>query len=142
MNQRLTFDNYILSIVDVVASRATCPRRAVGCVIVDKNRHIKATGFNGVPKGFAHCIDHPCGGQNGTSGTGLDKCLATHAEQNALMQCSDINTIDTIYISTSPCIHCTKLIMNTSCKRLVCHTIYDKHPIVLLENAGIQIIHA
>ncbi len=137
---RESFDDYMLRITEVVSSRATCPRRQVGCVIVDKNKHIIATGYNGVPKGYPHCTDKPCGGQDSESGKNLNACMATHAEQNALLQCRDVNSIDTIYITTSPCITCAKLIANTSCKRIVCSSMYnDMDALSLLSELGITV---
>ena len=133
--------SYFLKIAALVATRATCPRRAVGCVITNSFGHIKATGYNGVPKNMAHCIDTPCGGEISKSSEGLSSCMATHAEQNALLQCDDVMDIDTIYCTTSPCIHCAKLIANTSCKALVYTNKYsDFSGTALLESLGIKVI--
>jgi dCMP deaminase len=130
---------YFLKIAALVATRSTCPRREVGCVIVDNHNHIKATGYNGVPKGYQHCIDTPCGGQSCETSKGLNSCMATHAEQNALLQCNDTMSIDTIYCTTSPCITCSKLIANTSCKRVVYSSKYsDTSGIELLNSLGIE----
>ncbi len=119
MKTRESKNQYFLKIARLVGSRATCPKREVGCVIVDKHGHIMATGFNGVPKGYRHCIDVPCGGQAMSSSMGSEFCLATHAEQNALLQCLNVMEIDTIYTTCSPCMTCAKLIANTSCKTVV-----------------------
>jgi dCMP deaminase len=103
----------------VVSSRATCPRRQVGCVIVDANNNIISTGYNGVARKMPHCTDTPCGGENDNSDNGYNSCQAVHAEQNALLQCANVNKIDKIYITTAPCITCAKLIANTSCKEVI-----------------------
>jgi dCMP deaminase len=133
---------YFLKIAALVSTRATCVRRQVGCVIVDKNNHIKATGYNGVPKNFIHCTDVPCGGHINKSSEGLDSCKATHAEQNALLQCNNVMEIDTIYCTTSPCITCSKLIANTSCKKVVYANEYaDTSGIELLNSIGISTKH-
>jgi dCMP deaminase len=60
-----------------------------------------------------------CEGSTSPSGTNLDSCNAIHAEQNALLQCRDVHLIHTAYVTTSPCVTCTKLLLNTSCKRIV-----------------------
>lgn len=139
--KRESKDVYFLKIARLVATRSTCPRRSVGCVIVDKNYHIKATGYNGVPKGFPHCIETPCGGHSHSSGQGLNSCMATHAEQNALLQCNDTQTIHTIYVTTSPCITCAKLIANTSCKMVIYAEEYsDKSGIEMLRTLGIEAV--
>lgn len=133
---------YFLKIAKLVATRATCPRRSVGCVITNKHGHIKATGYNGVPCGFDHCTDTPCGGQNHSSGQGLSSCMATHAEQNALLQCDDTMSIDSIYVTTSPCVTCAKLIGNTSCKNVYFIERYkDDSGVKLLDKLGIKTHH-
>ena len=105
---------YFMSLAVVAAQRATCARRRVGCVIVDDLNHIKATGYNGVASGRPHCIDSPCPGAKLLSGVGLDTCQALHAEQNALLQCSNVNAVTSVFVTASPCITCTKLLLGTS----------------------------
>lgn len=116
---RPTRDQYFLEMAALAATRGTCARRKVGCIIVNKLGHVLATGYNGVAKGQPHCIDTACPGANLPSGQGLELCEAIHAEQNALLQCRDVNDIETCYITNSPCITCVKLLMNTSCRRIV-----------------------
>ncbi len=60
-----------------------------------------------------------CAGARAESGQSLDLCQAIHAEQNALLQCRNIYDIDTAYVTTMPCATCTKLLLNTSCRRIV-----------------------
>lgn len=130
---RESIEKYFLNIAKIVSTRTTCPRRAVGCVVVDKYKHILATGFNGVPMNFPHCTEYPCGGESCKSGEELDKCMAIHAEQNALLQCFDVMKIDTIYCTISPCEPCSKLIGNTSCNKVVYFEEYTN-------NSGIQML--
>lgn len=130
---------YFLKLAKLVATRATCPRREVGCVIINKHGHIKATGYNGVPRGHKHCIDSPCGGQNAGTGKDLNACMATHAEQNALLQCEDVMSIHAIYLTVSPCITCAKLIANTSCKIVIYNEEYvNQEGPELLRSLGIE----
>jgi dCMP deaminase len=103
----------------LVAQRATCFRRRVGCVLVNGQYHVMATGYNGVASGVRHCSDFPCPGAHLPSGEGLHLCQAIHAEQNALIQCHDISLIDTVYCTASPCISCVRLLLNTSARRIV-----------------------
>lgn len=116
---RPDLDSYFMSMAKLVSTRGTCPRRRVGCVLINKRGHVIATGYNGVASGLVHCTESPCPGANLSSGCGLDKCQALHAEQNALLQCRDVYEIDTAYITASPCITCTKLFLNSSCNRIV-----------------------
>lgn len=116
---RLSTIDYFLGIAHLVAQRSTCIRRQVGCVLVNDRNHILATGYNGVPAGFVHCTEMPCSGADCESGTGLDLCEAIHAEQNALLQCRNVYEIHTCYVTTFPCIHCIKMLLNTSTKTII-----------------------
>lgn len=130
---KLSKEEYFVALAQLVASRGTCVRRKVGCVLTNKHGHVLATGYNGIPMGMVHCLDQPCGEASASaSGDDLDKCEAMsrwysctiHAEANALLQCRNVYEIDTCYTTTFPCIHCIKLLANTSCKRIVYVNIY------------------
>lgn len=123
-------DETWLNVVKEIARRSTCLRRGVGCVLVDARGHVLATGHNGVAAGQPHCNEHvvarnlpeypnACAGATAPSGTQLDACEAIHAEANALLQCRDPWEINTCYVTHSPCVACTKLLLNTSCERVV-----------------------
>jgi len=122
-------DTWAMGLATLTAQRSTCLRRAVGCVLLNDRGHVLSTGYNGVAAGQPHCnqhdmfdplgYPHACPGARSASGTNLDGCEAIHAEQNALLQCRDVYTIDTCYVTASPCITCTKLLLNTSCRRIV-----------------------
>jgi dCMP deaminase len=112
-------DEMFMVMAMTAATRGTCARRRVGCILVNERGHVLATGYNGVASGIPHCIDRPCPGAHQESGSGLELCEALHAEQNALLQCRDCWDIHTCYTTVSPCITCLKLLLNTSCKRIV-----------------------
>ena len=118
-NYRQPADFYFLRMALLVSERGTCVRRKVGCILVNKKNHVLATGYNGNPSGFSHCLDNPCKGANSTSGKDLDKCEAIHAEQNALLQCKDVYDIDRVYTTVEPCVHCVKLLLNTSTQQII-----------------------
>lgn len=120
-------DQVWLNVAKQIARLSTCPRRQVGAVFLDEKGRVLATGRNGVPAGDPHCIDHPCPGAKLPSGTGLEKCEAIHAEQNAIAQLKDLDKVHTVYCTTAPCIHCVKMICATSAKRIVFATPYP-HP--------------
>jgi dCMP deaminase len=124
---RVTSDEYFLQMAELVAKRATCIRRRVGCVLVNIYKHVLATGYNGVAAGRPHCIDYPCSGAGLPSGYGLHLCEAVHAEWNALIQCNDSMAIHTAYCTASPCMVCVRMLMNTSCDRIVFRDVYP-HP--------------
>lgn len=122
-------DEWAMKLAIVTSEQSTCARRAVGCVLLNARGHVIATGYNGVAAGQLHCNEvdqfHPtgypnaCSAARAPSGTNLDGCQAIHAEQNALLQCRDIYSIDTCYVTASPCMTCVKLLLNTSCRRIV-----------------------
>lgn len=118
-SNRISIHDYFMGIADLVAQRGTCIRRKGGCVLINEHNHIIATGYNGPPSGFTHCTDEPCPGALAKSGTNLDKCEAIHAEQNALLQCVYTQNIYACYTTIRPCIHCIKLLLNTSCRVIV-----------------------
>lgn len=119
IQSRATRDEVGLMLAKVWSLRGTCSRRRVGCVLVDKDGHEIGHGYNGPAAGEPHCIIHPCPGANLPSGTGLDACEAIHAEENALLFCPDVRAIHTAYCTSSPCIRCVKMLMNTGCRRIV-----------------------
>lgn len=147
---RPNHDTYFTRMAALVATRSTCLRRAVGAVLVNSRRHVLATGYNGVAAGRPHCnhhdmfdpvgYPHACKGATAPSGQKLDKCEAIHAEQNALLQCRDVFDIDTCYVTVSPCIHCTKLLLNTSCRRIVTASIYDQRAAFLWIDSGRELV--
>jgi dCMP deaminase len=120
-------------------------------VLVDSKGHILATGYNGRAAGLPHCnhrseggkggektYPHACPGSLSPSGTDLDSCEAIHAEANALLQCRDVSAIDTAYVTVSPCVSCTKLLLNTGCRTIAFSEPYahDKKARELWERAG------
>ena len=119
-------DEYFLDLADATSARATCRRRAVGAIAVDSDNHILSTGYNGTPSGNIHCIDNPCSGHDFNSGEGLDECRAIHAEQNMIAHCRNPKDIHIIYLTTSPCMSCMKLIVATGCRLIYASQLYDE----------------
>jgi dCMP deaminase len=107
-----------LNMALVLSEQSTCVRRKVGAIFTDHLHHIISAGYNGGAPGLTHCTESPCKGANMPSGEGLDLCEATHAEQNALMWCHDVQKIHSVYVTTAPCVHCIKMLMNTSCEHI------------------------
>lgn len=140
-------DEWAMKLALLTAQRATCCRRQVGCVLLNARGHVLATGYNGVAAGLPHCnqrdpfhptgFPHACSGASAPSGQSLDACQAIHAEQNAMLQCRDVYAIHTAYVTASPCMTCIKLLLNTTCERIVFVEEYP-HPEArkLWESAG------
>jgi dCMP deaminase len=116
---RIDRDQLGLLLASAWALRGTCGRRRVGCVLVDAQGHELGTGYNGPAAGEPHCTDTPCPGRDFPSGQGLEACEAIHAEANALLYCRDPTLVEVAYVTSSPCVHCVKLLMNTGAKRIV-----------------------
>jgi dCMP deaminase len=133
---RPTKDEWAMELAEVTAKRATCPRRQVGAVILDSRGYVLSTGYNGLPAGFPHCIDKPCAGASCPSGTGLDLCQSLHAEQNAIARLREPFEAESMYVTTAPCVSCTKLALATSVKRMVFKSDYPSSGKDLWQAAG------
>ena len=121
---RPTFDEVFMELAYVWSKRSTCLRRHVGAVIAKDKQQLTA-GYNGAPKGIPHCAEQ--GGclrekLHVPSGTRHELCRGTHAEQNAITQAAKFG-IDisggTLYCNASPCVICTKMIINAGITRVV-----------------------
>ena len=114
---RPSIADVMLRVALALSTRSTCHKLAVGAVLTDERDRICGTGYNGVPHGMAHCTDAPCAGACAPRGS--DLCEAVHAEQNALLTCPDPFKVKTAYVTHAPCMRCTKMLLNTSCRRIV-----------------------
>lgn len=114
--ERPSWVKYYSDIAQQVAKRSNCIKRQVGAVVVLDNRVI-STGYNGTPRGVKNCCDGGCRRCNDPtipSGTQLDTCWCSHAEENAIVQCAYAGVSikgATLYSMLSPCIQCAKMII-------------------------------
>jgi dCMP deaminase len=111
-----------MSIARQVATRSTCLRRQVGCIIVSEKR-IVSTGYNGAPSGLPHCEDVGCVRESRgvASGERHELCRGLHAEQNAIIQAAMHGTAvrgGTVFCTHKPCILCTKMLINAGVRRV------------------------
>lgn len=108
-SKRKSWDDYFSDLASLVATRSTCNRAHVGCVIV-KNHRILSTGYNGSAPGAPHCEDVGC---DVHYTDGRPHCHRTiHAEINALYQARfhDIDvTGATLYCTLIPCGNCRRV---------------------------------
>lgn len=141
--KRPSWDEYFMSIAQVVATRSTCDSRHVGAVIVVDKRMV-ATGYNGAPHGMPHCDEVGCKlvtvVENGESNEKCDRVL--HAEQNAIIQCA-VHGVPckggTIYTTARPCRLCAKMIVNAGIRRVVyCDAPKDNEPFEILKMGGVE----
>lgn len=125
--ERASWDEYFMKIATEVATRATCPRKHVGAVIVN-NRTIISTGYNGSPRGLPHCTDEGVGCELVKLGD-RESCIRTvHGEANAIAQAAlHGSSIEgaILYTTASPCYDCMKLIINAGIKEVVSKEFYS-----------------
>ena len=128
------FDHSYMEMASVWASNSYCKRRQVGALIV-KDRMIISDGFNGTPSGF----ENICEDENGVT-----KPYVLHAEANAITKVAKSgNNSDgsTLYVTASPCLECSKLIIQSGIKRVVYQEEYRlTDGIDLLRRAGIEVL--
>ena len=128
-HKRPSWDEYFMEIARAVASRSTCDRGRLGCVIV-KDKQILVTGYAGAPAGLEHCDDvgHQMKKTTHEDGSESNHCVrTTHGEQNAIVQAARKGiSIDgaTLYLKMTPCSVCAKMIINAGVKRIVCEKRY------------------
>lgn len=105
---RPSWDTYFMQLSDLAAQRSNCMKRRVGCILVKDSRVI-ATGYNGTPRGLTNCNEGGCGrcNEGAPCGTGLDRCLCMHAEENALLEAGRGSVVYdngvVLYCNTCPC---------------------------------------
>jgi dCMP deaminase len=120
---RPSWDEYFMSIANMVRQRSTCLRRQVGAVVV-KDKRILATGYNGAPKGMRHCSELGClrDREEIPAGQRHELCRGIHAEQNAIVQAAAFGVCindATLYCTHFPCVLCTKMMINAGIRKLV-----------------------
>jgi len=141
LTRRPDWDTYFFRMATLVATRSTCPSRAVGCVIVDMGtKHVLSTGYNGAPRGTAHCCE---GCLNRESGKSWNKCRAVHAELNAILNAAK-NGVATdgcrMYLTTTPCVFCSRTLINAGVKEVYAMSKYSHdEAISLLSEGGVHV---
>ncbi|MBQ8365346.1 MAG: dCMP deaminase family protein [Bacteroidaceae bacterium] len=118
------------------AENSYCQRRKVGALIV-KDKMIISDGYNGTPAGFENiCEDEE---------SGLTKPYVLHAEANAITKIARSGNSSegaTLYVTTSPCIECSKLIIQAGIKRVVYSVKYRiTDGLDLLKRAGVETVY-
>ncbi len=121
--ERPSWDEYFMSIAKVVAMRSNCIKRKVAAIIV-KDKRVISTGYNGTPRGAKNCNEGGCPRCNSMaeSGTALEECVCCHGEENAITQAAFHGTSlkgATLYTTFSPCLLCTKMIINSGISEVV-----------------------
>ena len=125
------FDERYIEMAGVWAKNSYCKRRQVGALLV-KDRMIISDGYNGTPSGF----ENQCEDENGVT-----KPYVLHAEANAITKVAKSGNSSegaTLYVTASPCIECSKLIIQAGIKRVVYRDEYRlTDGVDLLRKAGV-----
>lgn len=129
----MKFDARYLEMAAVWAKNSYCKRRQVGALIV-KDKMIISDGYNGTPSGF----ENICEDENGVT-----KPYVLHAEANAITKVAKSGNSSqgaTLYVTASPCLECSKLIIQSGIKRVVYKDEYRlTDGVDLLRRAGIEV---
>lgn len=127
------FDSRYIEMAEVWAKNSYCKRRQVGALIV-KDRMIISDGYNGTPSGF----ENICEDENGVT-----KPYVLHAEANAITKVAKSGNSSqgaTLYVTASPCLECSKLIIQSGIKRVVYKDEYRlTDGVDLLRQAGVEV---
>ena len=132
-NKQTVLDLRYLRMARIWAENSYCVRRKVGALVV-KDKMIISDGYNGTPSGF----ENVCEDDNNVT-----KPYVLHAEANAITKLArSSNNSDgaTLYVTASPCIECSKLIIQAGIRRVVYAEKYRlTDGVDLLEKAGIKV---
>lgn len=134
-DKQLLLDKRYIRMAKIWAENSYCNRRKVGALIV-KDKMIISDGYNGTPAGF----ENICEDENG-----LTKPYVLHAEANAITKIACSNNSSkgaTMYVTTSPCIECAKLIIQAGIKRVIYSEKYRlEDGLDLLRRANIEVVY-
>lgn len=126
-------DERYLRMAKIWAENSYCVRRQVGALVV-KDKMIISDGYNGTPSGF----ENVCEDDNNVT-----KPYVLHAEANAISKVAKSGNSSegsTLYVTASPCLECSKLIIQAGIKRVVYRDEYRlTDGIDLLKRAGIEV---
>ena len=126
------FDHSYLQMAEIWSQNSYCKRRKVGALLV-KDRMIISDGYNGTPSGFENICEED----------GVTKPYVLHAEANAITKVAKSGNSSegaTLYVTASPCLECSKLLIQSGIKRVVYRDEYRlTDGIDLLRRAGVEV---
>jgi dCMP deaminase len=132
--KQFLLDQRYLKMALIWAQNSYCKRRQVGALLV-KDKMIISDGYNGTPSGF----ENNCEDENNTTFP-----YVLHAEANAITKVAKSNNSSegaTLYVTSSPCLECSKLIIQAGIKRVVyCDNYHKTDGVDLLKKANIEVI--
>ncbi len=133
-NKQHQLDLRYLRMAKIWAENSYCKRRQVGAIVV-KRKMIISDGYNGTPSGFENVCEE----------NDVTKPYVLHAEANAITKLARSHNSSegaTLYVTASPCLECSKLIIQSGIKRVIYGEQYRlQDGIELLKRAGIEVVH-
>lgn len=132
-NEKLSWDQYFITLSFLISNRSSCKRLKVGCVLV-KDTRVISVGYNGFLPGFPH---ESIVRDNHEQAT-------VHAEQNCITDCArrgiNVNGA-TAYITHYPCLNCLKLLVASGIKNIKYSNDYKNDEIipVIFKDKGISL---
>lgn len=121
---RQSWNHYFMDLAKAAATRATCDRRHVGCVLT-RSKSVIATGYNGAMPGAPHCIDEGCVVED-------NHCVSVvHAECNAVAQAARRGVVTdgaVAYVTAYPCWPCFKVLVSAGVYWIVYAEAYKPDP--------------
>lgn len=133
-HKQFLLDQRYLKMASIWAQNSYCKRRQVGALLV-KDKMIISDGYNGTPSGF----ENNCEDENNRTFP-----YVLHAEANAITKVAKSNNSSdgaTLYVTSSPCLECSKLIIQAGIKRVVFYDNYHHDDgVILLKSAHIEVI--
>lgn len=127
-----SWDDWWLDIARTTAQRSKCSRRQVGAVVVAQGeKQLVSIGYNGAPAAFPEkagerCVDFCPRAQTDGADASYSNCVSVHAEVNALLAADRNARIGgTLYVTSSPCWDCAKVIANSGIDRVVALSLKD-----------------
>ena len=134
-DKQLVLDRRYLRMARIWAENSYCERRKVGALLV-KDQMIISDGYNGTPAGFENVCE---------DADGHTKAYVLHAEANAITKVArsgNSSEGSTLYVTASPCVECSKLIIQSGIRRVVFNDLYRITDCIdLLRRAGVECIH-
>lgn len=114
---RVTWDEYFMTIALLSAKRSKDPSTQVGACIVDNENKVVSIGYNGMPR---HCDDTKLTWEKGED-LNNKYLYVCHAEFNAILNTRDGSHLNgcKIYVTLFPCNECAKAIIQTGIKKVI-----------------------
>ena len=130
---RIPLEEVYMRMAEELAKRSTCARNQVGTVIANPDlTQVLGVGYNGNARGLPNRCDS----------TEPGRCGCIHSEQNALIKAGAALAGKVMFVTTSPCVMCAKMTINTNVARVFYRDPYrDAAGLDVLRQGGVEVVH-